>query len=494
MSWVCIDFGTCNSAAAISVGGVPKVVEPFVGIRTFPTIACIPRNNRIVACAAAEPFRATHPQFFLQEFKLDIDQPLNCNECNYRQVVSKILEIIKAASEAGNNGQSIDGAIITIPVIYTRNDPRKIIMQQSAFAAGFQNVEFMSEPVAAAYHFSDVMGRGQNGEGVSLIYDLGCGTFDATLLKMTNGAPEILGHGEGLTCGGRFFDAAIYNYFANVANQDGNPLDRCKRLEDMKVCQILKEALSTNNESEIIFSNGVTYRLGRNQFEQLIQDKINSTIQACDDILQNAHWNWGEIDRVLLVGGSTNIPLVRHMLHLHTKVPVISNQNGINNRLYESNFAVCLGGIAHFTPDTHIVGRRNIISIINKLVQGILHNVDRSFMKAKNNTNFNNSLKKCLNDIKHDLKKKTLNVNNSSKIVFSYIKNKLRRSTINANINFKKILSFKNNKLKKKSIDADNNLKRCVNPRCRKFILESANYCIYCGIKQTDRIDLTPPK
>jgi RNA polymerase subunit RPABC4/transcription elongation factor Spt4 len=55
-------------------------------------------------------------------------------------------------------------------------------------------------------------------------------------------------------------------------------------------------------------------------------------------------------------------------------------------------------------------------------------------------------------------------------------------------------LSFKNNKLKKKSIDADNNLKRCVNPRCRKFILESANYCIYCGIKQTDRIDLTPPK
>ena len=93
-NWVCIDFGTCNSAAAIEIDGRPKLVLPN-NIPFFPTVACVLSRDKIVVCQNAESFKTRYPESFLQEFKLDIANSPDCNGVDYQKVVAEILRYIK---------------------------------------------------------------------------------------------------------------------------------------------------------------------------------------------------------------------------------------------------------------------------------------------------------------------------------------------------------------------------------------------------------------
>lgn len=347
-NWVCIDFGTCNSAAAIIVDHSPVLVSPN-NRSFFPTVACVINKDEIVVCHSAEQFRNKYPEFYLQEFKLDIDKPLNCNGSDYKKIIAAILEYIKSCAETENNGETIDSVLLTVPAIYTKNDRRLDIMKNAAFDAGFSSVEFLAEPHAAALHYAYV--QGEMSENTSVVYDLGGGTFDTTLIRTdANGKAEILGYDCGVKCGGQYFDAAIYKLAAEKSEKNGKALMRESRWIDYSACRMLKEDLSAKTTATTLLSNEESFTLSRTEFETMIKDKLRLTTNACDHMLSVSKKQWPDIDNILLVGGSTSIPLVSDMLHEHlishnaTNVKIIRNYTGKNGK-YNHNYAVCLGGI-----------------------------------------------------------------------------------------------------------------------------------------------------
>lgn len=348
MKYICIDFGTCNTAAAIEIDGKPHVVS-YGNDQFFPSVACVLEDRSVQVCQDAVPLRHTHPETFKQEFKLQIADELDINSISYTDIVTEILSFIKGCAEIENNNASIDSVILTIPAIYTENDKRKIVMAKAAKQAGFKSVEFLSEPVAAAYHFIDISNSSKAGK--FLIYDLGGGTFDPALIELNSKTHKLLGHETGVKCGGNYFDKAIYKHVADQAKAQDNPLVRSKRLEDYEACRRIKETLSVKQTASQYFSNGQRYELKRDMFENLIKSQLNLTLQACDNLLSTATTNWADIKQILLVGGSTSIPLIHEMLKKHlishnaSDVKIIRNAK-FDKGEYNHRFATCLGGIS----------------------------------------------------------------------------------------------------------------------------------------------------
>ncbi len=344
--WLCIDFGTCNTAAAFLVGGKPHLVS-YGNSSFFPTVACVLESGEIQVCQNAEPLRDRFPEFFQQEFKLQIADPVDINGHSYDDIVAEILRFVAKAAALENNNTPLTNALITIPAIYTASDPRKEVMRRAAALAGFSTVEFMPEPHAAASHYAYI--TGQKIEGLSLVYDLGGGTFDPVLIDMTD-APQILGEG-GVRCGGQFFDAAVYKHVAAAMREAGTPLARADKLADYQACRRLKETLSIENTATQIMSNGKSFTLDRSTFNELIRPMISLTLEACDNVVTTSGRKWQDIKQILFVGGSTAIPLIKDMLEPHLQshnasgVKIVRTMQGANDS-YSHLFATCLGGIA----------------------------------------------------------------------------------------------------------------------------------------------------
>ena len=347
--WVCIDFGTCNSAAAIEVDGKPHVVQ-YGNSPYFPTIACVMPQSEILVCQEAEPFRQSMPESFKQEFKLHIDEELDLYGVQYIDIVTSIFSFLKECAKLENNGEDVNAVLLTIPAVYTEEDPRKDVMRQAAYGAGFEKVEFLTEPYAAALHYSYI--KDNKGIGTSLIYDLGGGTFDATILDSADGRSfNIRGHEGGVRCGGQFFDSALYKYISQTEKERNKPLERTRKLEDYAACRRLKEILSIKDSAAHMFSNGEYVRIDRNTFNELIREKVQLTLDACDYLLHTANRAWTDISQVLFVGGSTAIPCITEILkqylisHNAPNVKIVRNATGANGE-YNHRFATCLGGIS----------------------------------------------------------------------------------------------------------------------------------------------------
>lgn len=347
--WVCIDFGTCNTAAAIDVDSKPHIVSNGY-INYFPTVACVLPTGEIHVCQDAETLRQSRPDSYLQEFKLQISESIDINGKSYIDVIREILLYVRNCAIIENNREDIDSAIITIPALYTDDDKRIEIMRQAAYGAGFIEVDFLSEPKAAALHYSNITGR--KNTGLSLIYDLGGGTFAPSLLDMTDYKnPKIIGHENGIRCGGQYFDSIIYKYFVKQCKDSGNPLNIKRKIDDYLACRRIKETLSIRETGSMIFSNEQTLTLDRPTFESLIKDKVFMTIDACDSMLKSANKTWNDIKQILLVGGSASIPYIQDVLHKHlishnaTSTKIIRNTSG-ENGTYDPCFATCLGGIS----------------------------------------------------------------------------------------------------------------------------------------------------
>lgn len=380
MNWVCIDFGTCNSAAAIEIDGTAHIVT-YVNQQFFPSIACVLDDGNIEVCQNAEAYRLSNPETFIQEFKLNIADPVDINSKSYEDIITAILSFIKGCAESENNGHTIDNVILTIPVIYTAHDPRKTVMTNSAKRAGFKQIEFLSEPQAAALHYADI--SGSDNVGLSLIYDLGGGTFDPALLEIKNKSVKLLGHETGINCGGHFFDKAIYYFISTQAREKNNPLLRNKRLDDYASCRRIKEELSINDNATQLFSNGVKYSISRETFNDLIKDHINLTLQACDKLISTAGKQWSDLRQILLVGGSTAIPLISDQLSKHRvshnapNIKIIRNAKGKNGK-YNHRFATCMGGISSkILPPPPPPEKIASVSVNGQLIQ--LHQGENTF-------------------------------------------------------------------------------------------------------------------
>lgn len=377
-TWVCIDFGTCNTAAAIEVDGKPHVVG-YANSQYFPTVACVMPDGTVKVCQEAEDFRHSMAESFFQEFKLKIADFLDYNNVQYVDIVAEILSFVKTCAETENNGNSVNAAVLTVPVIYGDEDLRMEVMRKAAFKAGFERVEFMSEPKAACMHYSQITGRRNTGR--SLIYDLGGSTFDTSIIDICDGGnPDVLGSESGIKCGGSFFDSAIYKYVNQICSEKGKPLDRSKRMEDYRACRRIKEILSVRERTSQLFSNGENVEVKRMDFEALIKQNILYTFEACDSVVHAANISWSDIEQVLLVGGSTAMPCVSGMLKKHlvshnaANVKIIRNAVGPKGE-YHYRFATCLGGISTKIvppkPPKEKVGHLEVNGKIIQLKEGV---------------------------------------------------------------------------------------------------------------------------
>ena len=362
MNWVSIDFGTSYSSATVLIDGKPVKVHPIGGLYNmygFPTVAYIQESNNIKVCNEALPWRCKNPNRFLKDFKLNIhEDELAYLGVHYVDIITQILKHIKKSAEYTIGNEKIEGTVITIPATYSESDPRKEIMHKAALNAGFLEIEFVKEAEAAAIYYHSIQ-KGQSGT-ITLIYDLGGGTFDPALVEHRENGYVLLGSASGKECGGKYFEAALYRHFKNkysfkYSNDEAIKIQQIDGIA--KLCKDIKEALSSTEEVSypvpLMGETTITYT--RNEFENLIKPLLEKTFQECSALICSSCKQWKDITRILLIGGSSTIPCVRTFLKQyliglnHSEIPIILNKSE-EGVLVDTLFAVSIGGLlSHYS-------------------------------------------------------------------------------------------------------------------------------------------------
>ena len=351
--WLGIDFGTCNSSAALLLDGTLKrIAEPLKHDYCFPSSIFVTGQGEILVGHAAENARQQDPQRYCHEFKRDLgsDTPytLGNRQMLPEELITEVIRKLKVEADKvvkGRGIQPLSDAIITVPATYGKY--KRDMMQEAGMAAGFSQVELLDEPVAAAiYYFRHA--PVVEGE-IVLVYDLGGGTFDATLVQRKAVGYKILAMPKGLpNCGGKNFDREIYQDFKQRCSESlGRRLDDKKEWRTKAIvgdlCKQIKHQLSEAEEAQVYIpiGDGESYTLTRQVFNGIIEPLIGETIDCCDQLVRSAGIEWQQVDRVLLVGGSCRIPYVQE---------TVEEKFGRPHLLVdEPELAVCLGAAIHGT-------------------------------------------------------------------------------------------------------------------------------------------------
>lgn len=324
--WIGIDFGTHYSSAALVLNGeLIKIKDPLNHSYSVPSAVYIPETGNPLVGQSAINKRSKHPERFQDEFKRDLGsghvysfgksaEDLATLVLRYlREETNKILKS-RGYAESSK-------AVITVPATYTLQ--KRTLMKTIAETAGFEECQLLEEPIAAAIHYANK--NHQFSKGIILVYDLGAGTFDVSLIEKEAGGYKNLGVPNGLSqCGGIDFDHKIYQDLSNKCSEAlKERLKRYNSSDDYRLhffiedqCRELKHQLSASWEAEIIIPGGYVeeYSLNRKEFNFLIQSLVEETIYSCEELLQTAGMTWNQVDQVLLVGGSSRIPLVQETI------------------------------------------------------------------------------------------------------------------------------------------------------------------------------------
>lgn len=358
MKWVAIDFGTSVSSASVVVNDKLVKVRPKGGLYDmygFPTVAYVGQNGTIRVCNDALPWRCQEPERFIKNFKLDIhENTIAYLNVTYKDIIVEILKTIRISAEYAIGDETINAAIITLPTFYSDVDPRVDIMREAAKSAGFERIEFLREAEAAAIYYNSVQQQQQG--SITLVYDLGGGTFNSALIRHCSDGYEILGQRSGIECGGKYFEAALYRHFnsTNTIEYSDDENQRMLQIDALsKMCRDIKEALSENETVSypIPILKGQTFDITRLEFERLISPLLEKTFQECQALIHSAGKQWSDINRILLIGGSCAIPCVKrlfeqYLIGQNAKIPIIQNisEEGI---FIDSLFAVSLGALIY---------------------------------------------------------------------------------------------------------------------------------------------------
>lgn len=331
-----IDLGTTNSLVAYMDGTTPRVVEGRNERTMVPSVVALTDNGLIVGDAAKEhlvrnPARTIYSikRFMgrgLQDVSSELPYfPYTLHETNgviriqlgeksYSppQISAMILKELKRRAEAAL-GEEIHQAVITVPAYF--NDSQRQATKDAGTIAGLDVLRIINEPTAASLAY----GLQQRTQGTIAVYDLGGGTFDLSLLKLTDGIFEVLATNGDTHLGGDDFDRRLADLFVSDIRQQ-HKLDVTKLPDTMQAVRLeaerVKVALSSNptvTATIALPNNKGTYQrdVTREQFERLVADLVELTLRPCQLALRDAGLRPAAIDEVVLVGGATRMPLVR---------------------------------------------------------------------------------------------------------------------------------------------------------------------------------------
>jgi molecular chaperone HscA len=231
------------------------------------------------------------------------------------QASAEILKALAVRARAALDGE-LDGVVITVPAYF--DDGQRQATKDAATLAGLKVMRLLNEPTAAAVAY----GLDREQEGVIAVYDLGGGTFDISILRLSRGVFEVLATGGDSALGGDDFDAKLAEW---VLQQSGiTELDFSGRRELLDRCRAAKEILSTEKSVSLQFSNwhGI---IERSQYDQLIEGLVERSLRACRKVLRDAHLAAADIAHVVMVGGSTRCPFVREQVGMFFKQPPLTD-------------------------------------------------------------------------------------------------------------------------------------------------------------------------
>lgn len=337
-----IDLGTTNCAMAIMEGGAPKIIENIEGNRTTPSVVAISKNGERIVGQAAKRQAVINPEntvyavkrligrhFGEDEVQRDLKTvsykiiqagegvkvKMGDKEYSPQEISAMILSKLKADAEA-KLGEKITEAIITVPAYF--NDSQRQATKDAGQIAGLEVKRIINEPTAAALAYGFDKKQGQK----IVVYDLGGGTFDVSVLDISADTVEVKSTNGDTHLGGEDFDQRIINWIIEEFKKDQG-IDLSK---DTLALQRIKESaekakieLSTAMDTEInqpfitTDANGpkhLVMKLSRAKLESLIIDLVEKTIEPCKKALADSGFKMSEINEVLMVGGMTRMPLV----------------------------------------------------------------------------------------------------------------------------------------------------------------------------------------
>ena len=314
-----IDLGTTNSCVAVMEGGEPVVIANSEGARTTPSVVGFTKTGDRLVGQVAKRQAITNPDNTVSSIKrqmgTDHKVTLNGKEYTPQQVSAMILQKLKADAEA-YLGETVTEAVITVPAYF--NDSQRQATKDAGTIAGLNVRRIINEPTAAALAY----GVDKEDDQKIMVYDLGGGTFDVSIIEMGDGVTEVLATNGDTHLGGDDFDQRIIDWMAD-AFQTENGIDLRK---DKMAAQRLKEAaekakieLSSAMSSQINLPfitadatgpKHLDMTLTRAKFNELTADLVDRTMTPVRKALQDAGLHASDLKKVLMVGGSTRIPAV----------------------------------------------------------------------------------------------------------------------------------------------------------------------------------------
>jgi len=318
-----IDLGTTNSCMSIMEGGKAVVIPNAEGGRTTPSVVAFSKDDERLVGSVAKRQSITNPERTIISIKRDMgtDRKVAIGDKAYtpQEISAMILQKLKVDAEA-YLGEKISKAVITVPAYF--NDAQRQATKDAGKIAGLEVMRIINEPTASALSY----GIDKEEDVTVLVYDLGGGTFDVSILTLGDGVFEVQATAGDNHLGGDDFDQRVLDYFVDeFKKKEGIDLRKdimaMQRLRD--AAENAKKELSTVQKTNINLPYITTDASGpkfldidltRPKFEQLIEDLVDKTIGPVKQALDDAGVKASEIDHVLLVGGSTRVPMVQEKI------------------------------------------------------------------------------------------------------------------------------------------------------------------------------------
>ena len=321
-----IDLGTTNSCVAVLEGGEPVVIPNSEGARTTPSVVAFKDGERLVGTIAKRQ-AITNPTRTVASIKRDMgsNRKVNIDGKDYtpQEISAMILQKLKQDAES-YLGEKVTQAVITVPAYFT--DSQRQATKDAGRIAGLEVLRIINEPTAASLAY----GLDKENNQKILVYDLGGGTFDVSILEIGDGVFEVLATAGNNRLGGDDFDQRLMEYVASDFKRNTG----IDLMQDRTATQRLKEAaekakielsgVTTTNINlpyiamDASGAKNIDMTITRAKFNELISDLVDKTKACVQKAMQDAGLTNSQIDKVILVGGSSRIPCVQEMVRTIT--------------------------------------------------------------------------------------------------------------------------------------------------------------------------------
>lgn len=341
-----IDLGTTNSLVASVISSSARVLKDESGHFSVPSVVHYSATQQVLVGADAQEQAATDPHntirsakrlmgkgaddvrssWLAEHYEFDFDTgsvPAFKTAAGNKSAIdvsATILSTLRATAEKTLGGELV-GAVITVPAYF--DDAQRQATKDAAALSGIHVLRLINEPTAAAVAY----GLDSGTDGVVAIYDLGGGTFDISLLKMQRGVFEVLATAGNTALGGDDFDNALAAWLLSKAGVT-NTLEPGAYRQLLRLARSLKEQLSSSatvTYDITLDSNHITGELSVEDFNALIEPMIKNTLAPCRQVLRDAGITKADVQAVVMVGGSTRVPLVRERIGAFFDQPVLTD-------------------------------------------------------------------------------------------------------------------------------------------------------------------------